>query len=205
MALHEIASLAPLSPLAAVGFSLSGNMVLKLAATGSGELPEQFRTLVAVCPAIDLQRTSENIRHPKNRGYDEWFAKILWRMAPQYGLVRGEFKDLLERKKKPLSVYRFDEEVTAPLGGFRDVEDYYSRSSSIDDLPKIRHAALVIGAEDDPLIPVESLREATYSDSTEVLIAPSGGHMGFIGRKGIDPDRRWMDWRIIEWIEHQLS
>ena len=199
-----VSELCPGSPLAAVGYSLSGNLILKMSATRREDLLPQLQTVIAICPAIDLQVTCENIRHPRNRGYDKHFAKLLWSMASRYEAIGEQLPELLERKKQPLSVFTFDDEVTAPIGGFKSAQDYYTRSSSIHDLEQIELPALILAADDDPLIPAELFRDARLSDSTRLLVAKSGGHLGFIAKRGIDPDRRWMDWRIIEWIDSLL-
>ena len=204
-ALQFIASQCPGSPLSTIGYSLSGNLILKLIATQQDALPAELHSVVAISPAIDLCRACENIRQPKNRRYDRHFAKLLWNMAPRYDAIKEELGELMARPKQPASVINFDHEVTAPLGGFESADEYYRKCSSQPDLPAIEVPTLILGAADDPLIPVEILREANYSAATELLIAESGGHLGFIGRAGVDPDRRWMDWRIIDWIAHHLG
>ena len=81
--------------------------------------------------------------------------------------------------------------------GFGTADNYYALSSAAQFVPHIRVQTLILAAEDDPLIPVEIFRRLTPSKSTIVHIASSGGHLGYIGRRGIDPDRRWMDWRRV--------
>lgn len=199
-ALQKIESVARTSPLSIVGYSLSGNLVLKLLANRQSQLPENLCASVAVCPAMDLMRSSERIRSRENRFYDKHFAKFLWQRSDGYTAVARELPHLSDPNERPLSLYEFDARVTAPLGGFESVEYYYTDSSAIQDLPRIELPTLILAAEDDPLIPADIFRDAQYSESTTLLMPASGGHLGFIGRRNSDPDRRWMDWRIVDWV-----
>jgi predicted alpha/beta-fold hydrolase len=94
----------------------------------------------------------------------------------------------------------FDSLFTAPLSGFVDVHDYYTRASSSPLLGNIAVPTLIITAASDPIVPAVCFERATYSQTTQLLIAPCGGHLGFIAAKNHDPDLRWLDWRIVNWI-----
>jgi predicted alpha/beta-fold hydrolase len=199
-ALRKIESLHPESPLAAVGYSLSGNLLLKLIANRHEDLPSRLCSVAAVCPAIDLVRCSESISAKNNRFYDRYFGRLLWNRSEAYKAIARELPHLNDPAERPASLYEFDARVTAPLGGFESPEHYYVESSVFHDLPRIKLPTFILAAEDDPLIPAEIFREAEYSGSTTLLMPASGGHLGFIGRRNGDPDRRWMDWRIIDWL-----
>lgn len=127
--LQTIEQLAPGSPLSAVGYSLSGNLILKLISTLKSELPSRLVSVAAVCPAIDLIRSSAQIRAPRNRFYDRHFARFLWKRSEDYAAVARELPHLSSPSERPLSLYEFDSRVTAPLGGFADVEEYYHTSA----------------------------------------------------------------------------
>ena len=142
---------------------------------------------MAVCPAMDLTRSSERIRARENRFYDRHFAKFLWQRSDGYSAMARELPHLSDPKERPFSLYEFDSRVTAPLGGFESVEHYYVASSAIHDLPQIELPTLILAAEDDPLIPDDIFKAAKYSDSTKLLMPGSGGHLGFIGRRNSDP------------------
>lgn len=65
---------------------------------------------------------------------------------------------------------------------------------------------MILAAEDDPLIPADMFRNVRYSSTTSLVMPSGGGHLGFLGRTNqSDPDRRWMDWRIIDWIDHLMA
>src|SRR5205823_331008 len=103
--------------------------------------------------------------------------------------------------------YEFDNASTAPLHGFRDAKDYYTRSSSMHYLHAITAPTLCISAEDDPFLPTEALRraQATASPSVEFLVTPSGGHTGFIG--GSLPWRAhyWAEERMVGWAQRMVT
>jgi len=199
--LQKIESLAPGSPISAVGFSLSGNLLLKLISNLKNELPSKLMSAVAVCPAIDLIRSSERIRESRNRFYDRHFAKFLWKRSEEYAAIARELPHLKNPSERPPSLYEFDSRVTAPLGGFDSVEEYYRSSSAVHDLHRIDRPTMILAAEDDPLIPAETFQQARYSSTTSLIMPSNGGHLGFLGQRNSDPDRRWMDWRIIDWLE----
>src|SRR4029079_19789302 len=105
----------------------------------------------------------------------------------------------------PSRLVDFDSLFTAPLAGFADVHDYYARATSAVVLSRITVPTLIFAAASDPIVPVASFEQANYSPTTQVVIAPCGGHLGFIAMRGHDPDRRWLDWRVVEWVQSRRS
>lgn len=201
-ALAHVMELCAESPVHIAGFSMGANIVLKLAGELGSLAPKSLASVIAVAPPIDLVECSRNVALPRNRLYDRSFL---------YGLnrhVRRRLKavpDALSRPlvPKPRRIFDFDNVFTAPLSGFTDAHDYYTRASSGPLLKHIAVPTLILTAASDPIIPVGSFEQATYSPTTKLVITPCGGHLGFIAKGGIDPDRRWLDWRVVEWIESQ--
>jgi predicted alpha/beta-fold hydrolase len=101
---------------------------------------------------------------------------------------------------RPRRLIDFDSVFTAPLSGYADVNDYYVRASSGPVLRHIRVPTLIITAASDPIVPVAAFEKAEFSPSTELLITPCGGHLGYVAAGGIDADRRWLDWRVVDWV-----
>jgi uncharacterized protein len=195
----------PGSPVTAFGFSLGGNLLLNtLAEIGSATgLPVEMA--VALCPPIDLVRCSGFLKEGKWRVYDRFFIQAL-------------MKTLVERKKhfpnsasiqfarKPTSLWDFDDAVTAPLSGYESAEAYYRATSPAPRLVEIHIPTLIFTSENDPLVPVEMFRQVKLGPGVSLQIASGGGHLGFIsdGRTITDrpdPDRRWLDWRLVEWAQ----
>lgn len=199
-AVRKIAGLYPRSPVTAVGFSMGANMVLKmLGKTGCDPLGH-LDSAVGVAPPVDLLTCSERMLRLPYRLYGDAFVSSLMREVKR----RSRFVEEIRKipiTPLPKTVMEFDDRFTAPLSGFIDVHDYYEQSSSGPLLAKIELPTLVLAARDDPVIPVSIFQGADFSSSTEVLITDHGGHVGYLGVAGVDADRRWMDWRIVDWIE----
>jgi predicted alpha/beta-fold hydrolase len=103
-------------------------------------------------------------------------------------------------QRRPRTLWEFDDKFTAPLCGFGTAERYYHECSSMHGLPRISVPTLILTARDDPMVPCNMFDGLRRSSSVRLEITAGGGHLGFIARRGIDPDRRWMDWRILEWL-----
>jgi predicted alpha/beta-fold hydrolase len=198
-ALLEIARLCPASPTTIVGFSLGGNITIKLLGELQGEACGGLDSAIVVCPPIDLARCSENLSRFPNRIYDKHFVKHMVRAVHTTRQLRPDLP--FERfQAKPRKIVDFDHQFTAPLGGYRDVETYYEAASGLRYLPLIRYPTLLTAPHDDPMIPLHLYDRAEPSPWVDLIHPAGGGHLGFVARRGIDPDPRWMDWRILDWI-----
>jgi predicted alpha/beta-fold hydrolase len=210
-ALQFIATLCPGSPTTIIGFSLGANVTLKLL----GELGHGrcggLDSAVAVCPPVDLMACSRNLSRWSNKIYDDHFVRNLWRAARgrcgangsashAHGKGTNGTSQFRLPNRRPARLYEFDDVYTAPISGFRDASDYYRRCSSGKFVPGIRVPTLVIAAADDPMIPAALFEHIVWPSNIRFHMAGGGGHLGFIGRRGGDPDCRWMDWRVVEWI-----
>jgi uncharacterized protein len=203
-ALNYVSQQCPGARIHLVGFSMGANIVLKLAGEVGGEAPAQLASVMAVSPPIDLHECTRNIQRGLNRFYDRRFVRSLVRhIRRRVDLV----PDVLSRPlvPRPRRLMEFDSVFTAPLSGFADVHDYYTRASSGALLSQIAVPTLIVTAASDPIVPVESFERANYSPTTQLVIASCGGHLGFVAARGGDPDRRWLDWRVVEWIVSQAS
>jgi len=104
------------------------------------------------------------------------------------------------------TVREFDEKITAPYAGFSSAEDYYTRSSSGPWLQAIDRPALIVSAEDDPMIPADSVRKFALPESGVVTreILPTGGHVGFAARTAA-PGRFWAAERAMAFLHPRLQ
>jgi uncharacterized protein len=194
----------PGSPIHLVGFSMGANIVLKLVGELGGEAPASLASVMAVSPPIDLVECTRNIQRGLNRLYDRRFVRgLVKHIRQRVDLV----PDVLSRPlvPRPRRLMEFDSLFTAPLAGFADVHDYYTRASSGALLGQIAVPTLIVAAASDPIVPVAPFERASYSATTQLVIAPCGGHLGFVAAAGIDPDRRWLDWRVVEWVTSHAS
>jgi uncharacterized protein len=199
-AVRYISALYPKAPVYAIGFSLGGCLTLNMLAE-IGETPmENLKRSLAICPPVDLFAVERRFDSPGGRPYDKFFVVKLWKQIIDRW---RRFPDLAPAliPRQPRRLRQIDESVIAPSGGFASAEDYYTQTQPGPKLHRISQPVLIIAAEDDPIVPTTSLFEYEHGVGVQTAVVPSGGHLGFIARANGDPDKRWLDWRIIEWIE----
>ncbi|MBI3865853.1 MAG: alpha/beta fold hydrolase [Planctomycetia bacterium] len=197
-ALSAIGELCPGSPVALVGFSLGGNITLKLVGESAASLPANLDRAMAVCPPVDLLTCVRSLARGVNRFYDRHFVQLLVRQVFD---LRARIPDApgLPANVVPRGVFDFDEMFTAPVCGFGTALNYYRLCSSAQFVPEIRLPTQILAAADDPLVPGAMFGELRLSPAVHLALSRSGGHLGFIARRNGDPDRRWMDWRVVDW------
>ncbi|HSX38618.1 MAG TPA: alpha/beta fold hydrolase [Chlamydiales bacterium] len=188
----------PDSPIVLIGFSLGGNIVLKMAGELGGVAKEFLQKMIAVSPPVDLYSSILMLGHPDNVMYERYFYKLL-RADVHYR--HKKFKDLPPvRLPRSLKIYEFDQIYTAPTCGFRNVHDYYSRCSSAQFIPDIAIPCKILFAEDDPIISSHSLDEISLPGNVDVLKTKKGGHMGYLGHPQSDKGFYWLDSVLVDWI-----
>jgi predicted alpha/beta-fold hydrolase len=196
---EHLAAAFPQAPLAVLGFSLGGNIVLKFA----GELAERplptLAAVAAIAPPIDMIRCSELIAQ-----YPLYDAFYVHHLTSQVTLHQQYFPDL-PRVVFPrrLTLRQFDELYTAPRWGYADALDYYRRASALPWIPAIRMPTFILTARDDPFIAVEPF-EALQSAAVEVHISAHGGHLGFLGADGVG-GIRWAETQMVNWLTKQIE
>ena len=183
-----------------IGFSMGANMLLKLLGELGDLAPRRMAGAMAVAPPIDLLECSRRLQFGWGWLYDRAFVAGLLQAAARR---RKHVPDghHLPPTARPRRLFEFDDIYTAPVAGYSGAEEYYQRASAGPLLPQIRVPTIILSAADDPIIPVAAFERASYSPHTKLVITPGGGHLGFIGVPKVDPDRRWLDWRIVEWVE----
>jgi len=184
------------APAFLVGFSLGGNVVLKLAGEMGDSAWPLFRGVCAVSTPLDLHACALRIAEPENRIYHRRFVRRMReRLCATGRYQERHFADLH-------SVMAIDDRITAPSFGFGDAANYYRTQSALGFLDGIRVPALLIQAKDDIFIPfrVYASEAVRSNPRVELLVTRYGGHLGFIGRQ---PHRFWADQAIMEWVAEQ--
>lgn len=200
-ALDFVAQACPASAVTLVGFSLGGNIALRLAGEFADRPPPHLSRVIAVAPPIDIPVCSQNLRVGLNRLYDAAFVRSLLAQVRQKREWFSEWA-AIPLTPRPRTLVEFDDRFTARLSGFSGVDEYYDFASSAPFLPRITVPTEILVAADDPLIPVRIFERAPHSSAVRLHVVPGGGHVGFFGRTlAADPDRRWLDWRIVEWVQ----
>jgi predicted alpha/beta-fold hydrolase len=193
----------PEQPLVAAGFSLGGNVLLKWLGEQGAGVPLQLRGAAAVSVPYDLERGSRHIEQGFARIYGRHFMRTLRTKARAKLRTYPDLFDsaALDRAR---TLFDFDDAVTAPVHGFRDARDYYSRSSSINFLSRIRRPTLLLGARDDPFLPADVLDEvATKAERNSCLhleFHRRGGHVGFVSGRNPFRPRYYAEWRVVDFL-----
>ncbi|MDX1435129.1 MAG: hydrolase [Gammaproteobacteria bacterium] len=193
----------PRAPMAAVGYSMGGNLLLKWLGEQGERAP--IRAAVAVCVPFDLADAARRLERGASRIYQ---ARLV-----------GELRRKLERKfpapHRPFDLaavnrcrtfFEFDDLVTAPLHGFAGVDDYYARSSAGQFLHRIRAPTLIVHARDDPFMTPEVIpAPGALSPSIRLELSAHGGHVGFVHGRWPWRARYWLESRIPEFLKAHLT
>lgn len=186
---------APASPLLLAGYSLGGNIVLKLAGEAAQKPVPNLKAVAALAPPINLERCAAMLT--ENSFYDRFFVRELLAQVNEIHRSNPDLPRL--RFPRKLSLRLFDELYTAPRGGFRDALDYYRRAAALPLMESIRVPTFVLTAADDPFVDVESFRGLPARAHHEVHIAERGGHLGFLGWDG-KGGIRWGERQLADWL-----
>jgi predicted alpha/beta-fold hydrolase len=195
---HVVDQLAP-RPLCVLGFSMGGNMALKLAGEWGEAPPAHVRGVCGISVPIRLADCSRRIGEPRNFVYEQRFLRHLHAtFALKKRLMPECFAHLNGVPAR--SIWDFDDRITAPAFGFRGAADYYARASAAGVLSRVGVPALLIQAEDDPFIPFSVYEDGAFASNGNVTLlrARAGGHVAFLNRSG---HRFWAEEQALRWFE----
>ncbi len=190
---HHLTQREPGVPIAAVGFSLGGNVLLKWL----GETGEQnpLSAAIAVSVPFELQKVSKRIQRGFSKIY-QWHLLSCLRKRLEKKFQEPDAVLDLSDLGKVKTLWEFDEKVTAPLHGFTSAEEYYSRSSSRQFLSKICVPTLLLQALDDPFMTDDIIPDPEeLSRHVRLEVTRGGGHVGFVSGK--------FPWRSEYWLEQR--
>ena len=173
----------PRADLVICGVSLGGNVLLKWLGERADTVPERVRAAAAISVPFDLERGSRHISRGFSRIYERHFLRTLRRKAEAKLRRYPKLFDPIALGRAS-TLYEFDDVVTGPVHGFRDAHDYYTRSSSLHFLARIRRPTLLLSARDDPFLPPAVLDDvaeiARKNSCLTVEFTVGGGHVGFV-------------------------
>ena len=207
-----------ISRLALVGFSMGGNLVLKLAgewgsrqseiAVGDSgsRAPNQFCAVATCCPAIDLAASAAALHDPKNRLYELYFLfNLRRRMMRKARLFPKDFD--VSRMRGMKSLRDFDHQVTAHYCGFKSAEDYYSRASAANVIDRISVPALILHAANDPFIRITQGTREKIAANPNITFreARDGGHCSFMGVRNGDLDGYWAESQMVNFLKSVVA
>jgi predicted alpha/beta-fold hydrolase len=191
-----------LERVALVGYSMGGNLVLKLAGEWGTHPP--LCAVAAVCPAIDLAAGSDALHEPANRIYEWHFLRrLMRRYRRKSALYPGIYQT---RGLGPIrSLRQFDDKVVARYCGFRDASDYYYRAAAARVADRIRVPTLILNALDDPFIRLTTETRATLVANPNITLieTANGGHCAYLCQDAGD-EIHWAESTVIRYL-HQVA
>ena len=196
----------PDSSLAAIGFSLGANMLLKLQAEYASHSP--LKAAISICAPVRLDLCAQRLNQGLSRLYQHHLIGQL-NQKLNSKVEQFDFERLIGLHKNEIkqikTFWQFDDKVTAPLHGFKDVHDYYARCSARQYLKDIKATTLMIHALDDPFMTSGMMPdESELSNSVVLELSQHGGHIGFIGGRLSKPVF-WLQQRIPEYLSNYLE
>lgn len=187
-----------LERVALVGYSMGGNLVLKLVGE-SGPRPP-ICAVAAVCPAIDLSAGSDALHEPANRLYEWHFLRRLMRRFRRKAAL---FPHIYEtRGVGPVrSLREFDDKIVARYCGFRDAADYYYRAASARVVDRIAVPTLILRALDDPFIRLTPETRAALVANPQITLVetPHGGHCAYLCQDAGD-EIHWAESSVVRFL-----
>jgi len=190
------------APIFLVGFSLGGNVVLKLAgelgASTSGLGSKTISGVMAISTPIDLAACVRQLDKPSNALYARRFvSRLKERVRVKERLTPGLFD--LSGLDLVRNIYDFDDRFTAQAFGFGTADNYYATQSSNQFLDRIRVPTLLVQAKDDPLIPFAVYDHPAFlaNPYLRLIAVEHGGHLGFISKTR---PRFWLDQVLVNWV-----
>ena len=197
--------------LALAGYSMGGNLVLKLAGELGDSAPQWLLAAVGVSPATDLAASADALHEPANRFYERHFLRNLMRrfrgkvrLFPEIYAVPGP-----DQIGPVRSIREFDERITARFCGLTGADDYYFRASAARVVDRIAIPTLVVHALDDPFIRMmPETRDALLANPAVTLVeTPHGGHCAFLAAKlertgiaSVPRGRHWAETTLVRFL-----
>ena len=189
-----------ISRFALTGFSMGGNLVLKLAGEWGRESPPQFRAVATVCPALNLAASADALHERGNRLYEYYF---MWQLRRRLRVKARLFPKVFDvsRARDVTSLRDFDDKVTAYYCGFDGASDYYERSAAANVIERIAVPTLILHAANDPFIRIlpETRQKILSNPNITFVETEDGGHCSFLAQPDGD-DGRWAERQVVDFL-----
>jgi hypothetical protein len=204
--IEELSALDGLPAIVVAGYSLGGNLALKLAGEYGAFAPPALAGVAAVSPIIEIGECVRALERRDNLLYEWNFVKDLKRRMRRKNRTHpGAFG--VDRLGGVRTVREFDRDFTAPYFGFADEQDYYHRASAMRVVDRVRVPALVITAADDPFVPPEPFSDPrlTGNPAVTTILCEHGGHCAFVGPPAPGDDGYWAEQSIVDFAETAVA
>ena len=188
-----------------IGVSLGGNMLLKLLGEGRFNIPDTYRSAVAISPPFDMILSSKKLIKFPGTIYGRRFLGFLKeKVKAKKELLTGLVD--VDRVLASQTLVEFDEFGTGPLNGFANADDYYSRCSCGQFLKEIQRPTMVLRAADDPLMDPRDIPYDVFQHNPNLtgVFTEKGGHVGFMSKNGHAAGRYWGEIHAAAYLESHL-
>jgi hypothetical protein len=188
-----------LQSISLIGYSMGGNLVLKLAGELGAAAPATFHSVIGVSPAVDLGPSADALHLPQNRLYE---LKFLYHLLRRFRRKAVLFPRAYDRNRATgiHSLRQFDDRITALYSGFTSADDYYYRAAAARVLDCIAVPTLILHALDDPFIRLSQQSREIIKDNPNVTLIESrhGGHCAFLAEPHLptDYDGYWAEYTL---------
>lgn len=192
-----------LQSISLIGYSMGGNLVLKLAGDLAAEAPAVLRSVIGVSPAVDLGPSADAMHLPQNRLYE---MKFLHNLLRRFRRKAALFPRAYDRNRGAgiHSLREFDDRITALYSGFASADDYYHRAAAARVLNRIAVPTLILHALDDPFIRLtpESRNAINANPNITLTETAHGGHCAFLAQPdpGIGDDGYWAEHTLLQFL-----
>ena len=192
-----------LRSVALVGYSMGGNLVLKLAGELGEAAPAELRSVIGVSPAADLALSADALHEPMNRLYERRFLRALLKRFRRKAALFPQTYDVGRGFDVP-SLRAFDDRITALYSGFLGADDYYYRAAAARVLERIAVPTLILHAKDDPFVRLSAETRAKIGGNTCItFVEPEhGGHCAFLAKpdRATGYDGYWAEHRLLRFL-----
>ncbi len=188
----------PFSRMVLIGYSLSGNMVLKLAGELGDKAAHLIEKVLSLSPPVDLKESTDRFEQKENRIYLKYFIGLLWSDIKYLQKKFHRFKHI--KMNKNTSLTEFNKKVIVPNFGFKNVDDYYQKCSAKFFIPKIKVPTKILFCNDDPLVPSTALDNVQLPANVAVYYTDRGGHLGYLTSPLHKHGFYWLDGLLLDWI-----
>ncbi|WP_299017386.1 hydrolase [uncultured Photobacterium sp.] len=189
----------PQNPFWAVGVSLGGNMLVNYLAENPSK--SEIEAAQVISPPLSLSSCSERIQQGFSRVYQQYLLSSMKKNLSQKIAILPDKMPLTASEVEQIrTLWQFDEQVTAPLHGFKDAADYYLRCSGISKLQQITTPLRIIHAADDPFMTNAVIPTEPLPGNIDYHLTPNGGHVGFVSGTWRNPEF-WLEKTVPEWFD----
>src|SRR5215469_12506292 len=199
--MRHFTALYGLESISLIGYSMGGNLVLKLAGELGASAPPQLRSVIGVSPAIDLGPSADTLHAPQNRIYE---FKFLYHLLARYRRKCSLFPRAYDPNKATgiRSIRQFDDRITALYSGFTGADDYYHRASAARVLDRIAVPTLILNAADDPFLRIlpESRTLIAANHNISFIETAHGGHCAYLAQPDNSYDGYWAEHTLLRFL-----